>query len=381
MNNGKLNTFILFGDLLYDMGEYIKCRNYFQNLLSHQSMQDSSIVIDIYTGLGQALIGTTQIDLSQKYLQDAYDLSLTIESSPGRRAKILSRIGDIYRYQGKFNYALDCCFKGLKLLRKDTENRVLIAYLLSKIAGVYYDKGQDDLSLEYTKKSYKYLENSAPEDHPYMTRYYNDMCRIHYHKGSYDLALYYQVKAYENDKKIFPADNHMYFSVDTNNIGKCYYKKYEYEQAMIYFRQSLDIARKVLKNDDNYLDMGIEINNIGKCFYRQKNYSQALKQYHIMLQLLEKANLKDHVDMAYTLKNIGEVYLDLLNFDLALDYFDQALFIYKKIFNDLEHRDIAKCLNLIGQIYYYKNTNDDETCLNYYNKALEIWKNVLPSNH
>ncbi|CAF1426629.1 unnamed protein product [Adineta steineri] len=362
MNNGQLNTFILFGNLLYDMGEYIKCRSYFQNLLIHQSMQDSSNITDIYTGLGRALIGMGQVDLSQKYLQDAYDLSLTIELSLGRSAKILSRIGDIYSFQGKFNDALTYYFKGLKLLPTDTENRVLIAYLLSKIAEVYYDKGQDDLSLKYMKKSYEYLESSAPEDHPYMTTYYNNMCMIHYHKGSYDLALYYQIKAYENDKKILPADNHMYFSASNNNTG-------------------LDIARKILKNDDNYRDMGVKINNIGKCFYRQKHYSQALKQYYITLQLLEKANLKDHVDMAYTLKNIGEVYLDLLNFDLALDYFHQALFIYKKIFNDLEHRDIAKCLNLIGQVYYYKNNNDDETCLDYYNKALEIWKHVLPDNH
>ncbi|CAF1448532.1 unnamed protein product [Adineta steineri] len=381
MNNEKLNTFVLFGNLLYDMGEYIKCRNYFQNLLTHQSMQDSSNITDIYTGLGRALIGIGQVDLSQKYFQDAYDLSLTIESSPDRRAKILSRIGDTYSFQGKFNDALNYYFKGLKLLRKDTENRLLIIYLLIKIAEVYYDKGQDDLSLAYTKKSYKYLENLAPEDHPYMTAYYNNMCMVHYHKGSYDLALYYQIKAYENRKNIIPADNHMFFSVNINNTGKCYYKKYEYDQAMKYFQKGLDIARKVLKNDDNYRDMGVVINNIGKCYYRQKHYSQALKQYHIMLKLLEKANLKDHADMAYTLKNIGEVYLDLLNFDLALDYFHQALFIYKKIFNDLEHRDIAKCLNLIGQVYYYKNTNDDETCLDYYNKALEIWQHVLPHNH
>ncbi|CAF3958648.1 unnamed protein product, partial [Adineta steineri] len=339
MNNGKLNMFVLFGNLLFVMGEYIKCRDYFQNLLSHQSMQDSSNLIDIYLELGLALNGTGQLVSSKQYLQNAYDLSLTIESSLGRSAKILSRIGDIYSSHGEFEYALDYYFKGSKLLQIDNENELLIAYLLTQIAEIYFFKGQTDLSLEHFEKSYKYLENSAPKDHPYMTRYYTGMCMIHYHKGSYDLALNYQIKAYENAKKICPADNHMHFSGTNNNIGKCYYKKYEYDQAMNYFQKGLDIARKVLKNDDNYRDMGVVINNIGKCYYRQKHYSQALKQYHIMLKLLEKANLKDHADMAYTLKNIGEVYLDLLNFDLALDYFHQALFIYKKIFNDLEHRD------------------------------------------
>ncbi|CAF1961175.1 unnamed protein product [Rotaria magnacalcarata] len=383
MHDTKLDIFVLFGNLLYDMGEYIKCRHYFEDLLHVQRNQDSSTTIDIYRGLGRVFLGIKEIELSRKYLQHAYDLCIKSEStSSNKLGIILSYIGYTYDYQGKFNTALEYYFKGLQILERDLSNKRSIAYTLTRIGTTYYDKGQDDLALEYLKKSYKYLESSVPEDHPDMTEYYNNMCMVQYHKGCYDQALYYQIKSYEGDKRILPVDNHMHLSADTNNIGKCYYKKCQYTQAMEYFEQSLDIARRVLKGDDNYRDMGMRINNIGKCFYREKNYSEALKHYEIVLKLIQKANLNDHVDKAYTLKNMGEVYLDLFNFDFALNYFTEALDMYKKTFNDLEHRDVAKCLHLIGQVYYCKNNDDDNAmCQDCYDKALNIWKNVLPGDH
>ncbi|CAF4978276.1 unnamed protein product [Rotaria sp. Silwood1] len=134
---------------------------------------------------------------------------------------------------------------------------------------------------------------------------------------------------------------------NTNNIGKSDYKKCQYTEAMRDFKESLDVARRVLQGNDNYRDM--------------------------VLKLIEKADLNDHVDLGYTLKNLDEDYLDLLNFDLVLNYFTQALDIYKKTFDDLQHRDVAKCLNLIGEVYYGKNNHDDDsTCHNYYSQALNI---------
>ncbi|CAF3302373.1 unnamed protein product [Rotaria socialis] len=368
MNDGNLDIFVLFGNLLYDMGEYVKCRYYFENLLCVQRDKDSSATIDIYRRLGRAFLGLSEFELSQKYLQHAYDLCIKNEStSSSKLGRILSYIGQTYDFQGKFNTALEYYFKGLQIIERNLKNKRLIAYTLTRMGVVYYSKGQDDLALKYLKKSKKYIENSVPEDHPDMTEFYNNMYMVQYYKGCYDQALCYQRKSYESDKRIFPVDNHIDLSVDTNNIGKCYYKKCQYMQPIEYFKQSLDIARKVLKGDNNYIDMGMRINNIGKCFYRQKNDFEALQNYEI----------------AYTLKNIGEVHLDLLNCDLSLNYFTQALDLYKKTFNDLEHRDVAKCLHLIGQVYYYKNNDDDDNdiCQDCYDKALTIWENVLPCYH
>ncbi|CAF2164695.1 unnamed protein product, partial [Rotaria magnacalcarata] len=123
----KLDIFVLFGNLLYDMGEYIKCRHYFENLLHVQRDQDSSTTIDIYRGLGRAFLGIKEFELSRNY------------------------IGYTYDYQGKFNTALEYYFKGLQILERDLNNKRSIAYTLNRIGTAYYYKGQDDLALEYLK--------------------------------------------------------------------------------------------------------------------------------------------------------------------------------------------------------------------------------------
>lgn len=384
MNVSTVDISVLFGNLLYEMGEYLKCQCYFENLLSIQSSKESLNTIEIYRGLGRACLGVGKLELSQKYLQNAYDSCIKLEPfSTNKLGPILSYMGYTYDFQGKYDTALNYYFKALQIYKTDLNNKNLIAYVLTRIGVTYYHKGQDDLALKYFKDSYKFIENVVPEDHPEMSEYYNNMCMVHYHKGYYDEALHYQEKSYEIDQRIFPIDNHIDLSVDLNNIGKCYYKKCQYTEALNYFNKSLDIARKVLKGDDNYLDMGMRINNIGKCFYRLKHYSDALEQYQIVLKLIEKDNVNDHVDEAYTLKNIGEVYLDLSKYELSINYFNRALDIYKKTFNDLPNRDIAKCLHLLGQVYYSRNDGEDDSnlCESYYKFALETWDNVLPFNH
>ncbi|CAF1635837.1 unnamed protein product [Adineta ricciae] len=197
INHEESDISIVFGKLLFKMGEHIKCRNYFQNLLSNQVDTDVLKRIEINQGLGRALTGLREFDLSRKYFQDAYDLCTGDNSSLGKRVKLLGLIGFTYDRQGKFDTALDYYFKALKLVDNDAQCTNQIAYLLTKIGQTYYSLGQDDLSLEYVEKSYIYLQKSVPEDHPDIIEYYNNMCIAHYHRGLYHAALYYGWKSYE----------------------------------------------------------------------------------------------------------------------------------------------------------------------------------------
>ncbi|CAF1636205.1 unnamed protein product [Adineta ricciae] len=197
INHEESDISIVFGNLLFKMGEHIKCRNYFQNLLSNQVDTNVLNRIEINQGLGRALTGLREFDLSRNYFQDAYALCTGNNSSLGKRAKLLGHIGFTYDRQGNFNTALDYYFKALKLVNNDAQCTNQIAYLLTKIGQTYYSLGQDDLSLKHFEKSYIYLQKSVPEDHPDMIEYYNNMCIAYYHRGLYHAALYYQWKSYE----------------------------------------------------------------------------------------------------------------------------------------------------------------------------------------
>ncbi len=69
--------------------------------------------------------------------------------------------------------------------------------------------------------------------------------------------------------------------------------------------------------------------------------------------------------------NIGIVYMQLDNYDTALEYYQNALKIYKEIDNK---KVIAGCLNNIGIIYWHLNNFNES--LEYYLEALKIKEEI-----
>ncbi|UJR12445.1 hypothetical protein I4U23_016621 [Adineta vaga] len=381
MNDSNIHVSVLFGDLIHDKGDYDKARQYFQDLLTFN--YDTKTKIDIYRGLGRTCLEISQYEDSMNYSQSAYDLCIETDPSAYTKiGKILYFMGMSYDRRACYTTALSYYFKSLEMLNILLDSKLDVAFVLIRIGLAYYRLSKDDLALKYSEEAYPFLQQISVADHYDLSYYYNNMCMIYHHKGNYDQALHFMEKCGEIHMKILPTE-HLTHSVRINNMGECYYKKGEYKMALKLFNESLNMARVVLKCDDNYRSMGMRINNIGKCFYRQGNLAEALKHYEFVLQLIRKANLTEHVDLAYTLKNFGEVYCDLLNFDLSLDYFNQSLEMYQCIYKSRQHSDVAKCLNLIGQVYYRKNSDDDDdsVCYNFYVEALNIWTNVLPSDH
>ena len=58
----------------------------------------------------------------------------------------------------------------------------------------------------------------------------------------------------------------------------------------------------------------------------------------------------NHADLAYTWKNIGEIYLVKHDGISALEWFEQAWVMYHRLFTlDGNHHDIAKCWHLLGR--------------------------------
>ncbi|CAF1193842.1 unnamed protein product [Didymodactylos carnosus] len=377
INDSELDISIIFGNLLYEMGECVKSQQYFDMLLLLHSEKFS---IEARCGLGRAYMRQGEYDKALSILQKAYDLCIDNElHADPKLVKILVYMGQSYDIKGDHKTALDCYFKALELAEK-IGRKMDIAYVLSKTGFTYYRQGEDDLSLQCFQRSYAFLQGCVPREHIDMADYYNNMMMVFYHKGNYGLAVAYQCKAVEIYNRLSPNNNFSRCAI-FNNLGKMYYKQCDYHQALKCLRESLDTARIILKGRDNYINMGAKMNNIGKCLYRQKNYAGALRKYESMMELMKQANVLEHRNLAYTLTNIGEVYLELKNFDLALDFFMGALNMYKRVYNNPEHRDVGKCLNLIGEVYYNKNSSDDDTCFSYYAKALTIWKNVLSSDH
>lgn len=130
------------------------------------------------------------------------------------------------------------------------------------------------------------------------------------------------MKAIEQIKKSSQADVDTLSSL-TDHVGHLYYQHEEYEQALTYYKQALDLSYTYLPDDDASL---IGIN------YRTANTYLKLERYDEALQFYQKtlsAELKTLPDNAKTIADtygsISIVYFCLKQLDEAFNAADQAL--------------------------------------------------------
>ena len=103
----------------------------------------------------------------------------------------------------------------------------------------------------------------------------------------------------------------------------------------------------------------------------------ALSYYSKSLAIMQQVLGENHKDTAATYNNIGLIYLDQCDYDLALKYHSKALAIRQQVLGE-KHPDTAMSYNNIGLAYDCKG--DFGIALGYYNTALAILEQTLP-NH
>ena len=78
----------------------------------------------------------------------------------------------------------------------------------------------------------------------------------------------------------------------------------------------------------------------------------------------------DAIIAAIFLHNLGVTSHNKKEYNAAIQYFQQALDIYKQRYGDEPHPHIEKCLNNLGITYYHKGEYD--TAIQYFQQALNI---------
>lgn len=151
-----------------------------------------------------------------------------------------------------------------------------------------------------------------------------------------------------------------------NQIGKSFYRKGSYANALENFSLALEIAQT---NQDS-LRIAKMHSNIGVIKDVIGNYSGAIESYQQSLSIYEKLNNKEGRERV--LNNIGVVYEEMENPDKALEYYFHALNL-KKERGDL--KSMGSTYNNIAIIYrFFKDDND--SAYYYYNQALGVYEEI-----
>jgi signal transduction histidine kinase/tetratricopeptide (TPR) repeat protein len=195
-----------------------------------------------------------------------------------------------------------------------------------------------------------------------------------YSRNNYDSSLlYFRIavdlnEAVMNSNSLNEADRlkvlHKKSSI-LRKIGVQYRRKGEYEVAIDYANQALEIAQKI--NADKLIAK--TYNNIGVVYYMRGDYQKAIESYQKALKINETNG--DKLGQLRLYGNIGVIHYREKNNDLALGYFQKSL----KISLELNDKNfISNNYSNIANIYRRKN--DLDSALYFYNESLKIDKEL-----
>ena len=116
-------------------------------------------------------------------------------------------------------------------------------------------------------------------------------------------------------------------------------------------------------------------NNIGIIYMDQVNYEQALEYYDKNLKICQE--IGDKSGMASSYNNIGIIYHEQGNYEQALAYYQKILKIYLEIADNLELADKKGMANALGNIaIIYLDQGNYEQALEYDDKSLKIYQEI-----
>lgn len=164
---------------------------------------------------------------------------------------------------------------------------------------------------------------------------------------AYDLAL-------KND-----AYDYQYNAART--IADCWYYKANLSKAIDYYKIAAELIKELEGEDsENYAS---RLSDIGYCFYEMEVNELAVNYYQDALKIFkEKENIEE---ISTQLNNLGTVYFNWGNYNLAIEYFSQTLTY------DLERSDssaLSTSYNNIGKVY--ESWGHYDLAIEHYNNSI-----------
>lgn len=159
-----------------------------------------------------------------------------------------------------------------------------------------------------------------------------------------------------------------------------YVIKGELDIAISCYEQALDIELRIHESNPNHPNIAAIYNNFGNVFGFQKKHDQAIEYYNralgIALKVYENIN---HPAISMNYYNLGRQYFMNKEYVQAINYYNQALEISFKIYMDNPtHPAIAHSYNGLGAAC--EKIGEYDQAIKYYMLALEIYHETYANN-
>lgn len=210
--------------------------------------------------------------------------------------------------------------------------------------------------------SYYYQAIGFPFHMEYSKAYadaYNSLGTLLHTLGQYDSSRDFHHRAFQI-ARTFGEQTEMVIACQ--GIAENFMRQSQHDSARLYLQQALPIT---LSMRDRKLEAGI-YNSLGNLFLEELNYDEALNQFINAAKIYDE--IKINAGLSKALINIGNIECILAHYDKALDYTQRGLRISIETNNEFS---IAYCHGLVGRIYRSQKKYDN--ALEEYREAMKYY--------
>ena len=251
-------------------------------------------------------------------------------------------------------------------------NNYKIADGIASKGYIYVELGDYKTALSCFFNVLKMAEEKA--DSMLISQSFNDIAMVYMYSEDYDKSIDYYENSIQISKSMNDEKNTSFY---LNNYGLVLLLSEDYDKALEVFKDALDIKQKFkeIENDDEelyYLDIDIAMleSNIGLIHKNNKEYDKALEVFQDAKTIFKKINNANYLSLTYT--NLADIYFLKNELKLAENYAKLSL-------KAIEETDFINHKSNSYQILFevYEKLNFNSQALFYYENFILLQDSIL----
>ncbi len=264
-----------------------------------------------------------QIEIAWEYLEHNVDSALIFatkakELAKKNRNQILlvdayNITGNIYRYQSKFDLAIQSFNSALEILTKGVGTYQKYCSVYTNLGNVYNSQRNFALAIYNYKKALTIAGQN--KDDKYLLNVYNNLVGVYQMMSQFETGMIYAKKALELCEK---NNDDVQQAFVNANIGLIFLGQSKYIEAIDYFNK----AEVTMEEHGYTYALTNVLNNAGIAYRNISDYDNSIKSYERALKIYEETS--DSSSISMVLMNISLIYFDLKNYRKSIELAKQS---------------------------------------------------------
>ncbi|ETO04601.1 hypothetical protein RFI_32795 [Reticulomyxa filosa] len=370
------------GDAYVARGEYNKAIEYFEKSLAIRLDKLGSEHVDIgtlYYALGITYNERGESDKALDYFTKARKIRLKcLGSNHSDTITSYDCLGRIYYRKAEYNKAYKYHRKALKdFSKKIKKNQIKVALCHSHLGNVYSGKGKYDKAIKCYKKYLNIILEEFGTNHAELATSFNNLGVVYFEKGQYTISIKYHQKALNIRLKKF-GEKHPSTAKSLTELGLVWIKgKKQINKAKEYIDKALEILIDDKSNDFD-LDLAKSYDVLGLILEKKGANEEAIQYFKKSLEIKLKTLNDDHPCVGWSFHYLANAFKNKNELNQSIEHAEKALNLrVNKL--DCNHPDIGESYDLLGDIHFAMK--DKTKAKEFYENAIKIFKEIFGGWH